>query len=178
MGIKKIVECVLFSIFAFSTYAQTSEFTVDERLYYGTMKSLCEHFKGRTYDSTERGLVFQKFVFFDNILSDTSTTRKQERIRWFDGLFYRLTYYIDSIGIENLEVKPTRNCKGYEEFFKHFKEGGDLNEFLPYTLTYFDRRNPDRPLGTLLFEPKTHKLLAWVVINLGGVRYYLTFNLI
>lgn len=163
---------------ATSSFGQQKDWTKDEQAFYATMKSLCAHFKGKAYDTTQRDFVFKEFVYFDNILHDTSKTRIQGRINWFDGLFYRMIHFIDSVGLENLDAKPTRFFKDNTPFFKPFDKNGGLNGVLPLTLAYFDKRRPNEPMSALLFEPKTHKLLAWVIINQGGYYYFLTFNLV
>lgn len=178
MVIQKIFTTFLFLILTTTAFAQANGWTKDEEQFYGAMKSLCEYFKDKTYDTTQRDFVFKQFVYFDNILDDTSKTRIQERIKWFDGLFYKMTHFIDSVGLENLDAKPTMFFKNNKNFYKPFDKGGELHELLPLTLTYYDKRRPNDPIGTLLFEQKTHKLLAWVIINQGGYRYFLTFNLV
>lgn len=177
--IKSIATIALLFLCINGSFAQAENWTNSEKQFYATMKSLCEHFKGKHYDTTQRKLVFEKFVYFDNILADTSKAQIKERIVWFDDLFYRMTHYIDSVGLTNLDAKPTRFFKTNETFFKPYAKGGDLSSFLFVTLTYFDKRRPDEPIGTLLFEPKSRKLAAWIVLNQGGnYRYFLTFNLI
>ena len=179
MTIQKLFKTFLFLILTTSCFGQSKKgWTMDEEKNYATMKSLCEHFRGKTYDTTQRSIVFKEFVYFDNILGDTSKTKIQERIKLFDGLFYQMTHFIDSVGFENLEAKPTNFFKDNKTFFEPYNKDGELNELLPLTLTYYDKRTPNKPIGTLLFEPKTHKLLAWVIINQGGYRYFLTFNLV
>lgn len=178
MTVSKLIKTALLLITAASSFGQSNALTKDEQEFYRTMKSLCEHFKGKTYDTTQRSFVFKEFVYFDNILADSSKTRIEERIKMFDGLFYNMTHFIDSVGLDNLEAKPTTFFKENKTFFKPFDKGAELNELLPLTLTYFDKRRPNEPIGTLLFEPKTHKLLAWIIINQGGYRYFLTFNLV
>lgn len=178
MIMHKLINTLLFLILATASFAQSKDWTKDEQEYYRTMKSLCEHFRGKTYDTAQRNAVFSEFVYFDNILGDTSKTRIQESIQWFDGLFYQMTHFIDSVGLDNLDAKPTVFFKDQKSFFEPYDKGGELNGLLPLTLTYFDKRRPNEPIGTLLFEQKTHKLLAWVVINQGGYRYFLTFNLV
>jgi hypothetical protein len=42
---------------------------------------------------------------------------------------------------------------------------------------YYRKDEPENPLGTLLFESGTDKLAAWIMINQGGYKYFLTFNL-
>ncbi len=43
---------------------------------------------------------------------------------------------------------------------------------------YYRKEYPENPLGALLFEPETNKLVAWIMINQGGYKYFLTFNLL
>ena len=42
---------------------------------------------------------------------------------------------------------------------------------------WFKKEDPEEPLGTLLLEPQTNKLLAWIMIDQGGYKYFLIFNL-
>ena len=166
----------LFVSFISICFAQES-FTADEKKYYTTVKSLLAYFKDKKYDSTHRETVFKEFVYFENILSDTSSAKIKERIKFFDDLFPRVFHFVDSVGIENLDAKPTRYFKENLEYFKHFDKDGELESIIPLTLTFYKKSDPEIPLGTLAFEPKTHKLLAWTIIDQGGYWYFLTFNL-
>lgn len=168
----------LFSLIASPCFSQTKNLTKDEREYYKTVESLLNHYKNKKYDSSQRSFVFNTFVYFDYVLADTSKIKIKERIKYFDMLFPRIFRYVDSIGIKNLDLVPTKSFKDNTAFFKHFDKDGELNEVLPLTLTYYDKRNPKKePLGVLFFEQKTHKLAAWIIINQGGYWYFLTFNL-
>ncbi|NQX30299.1 hypothetical protein HQN85_01065 [Pedobacter boryungensis] len=158
--------------------AQTKDFTEEEEKNYNTIKSLFEHFKDKGYDSAQRDFVFKHFVYFDNVLADTSKTQILKRTKFFDELFSQMIHYVDSVGMENLDAAPTRLFKDNPTFFKSFEAESDLNKFLPFTLTYYDKRRPREPIGVLLFEPKTHKLLTWILLNQGGYYYFLTFNLL
>jgi hypothetical protein len=178
MLIRRLCKTIILLLIAQSIYAQAKDWTKDEEQYYKTIKSLFEYFKGRTYDTTQRDYVFDHFVFFDNNLNDSSKSRLQERLILFDTLFIQMTHFVDSVGIGNLEAKPTYLFRRNKSFFTPYEEGGELNKYLPLTLTYYDKRRPNKPIGTLLFEQKTHKLLAWIIINQGGHRYFLTFNLV
>lgn len=174
---QKVIKTLLFLVLATSSFAQTGNWTKDETQYYATLKSLFAHFKEKSYDTTQRDFVFKKFVYFDYVLEDTSIARMQERTKIFDGLFTAILHFVDSVGPGNLDAKPTRFFKDNEAFFQPYNKGRELNELLHTTLTYFDRRRPGEPIGTLLFEPKTHKLAAWIVLRQGGYHYFLTFNL-
>jgi len=175
LTIKLIITSLLLA-FTSNCFSQGS-FTPDETKYYATVKSLLKHFENKKYDSIQRAVVFEKFVYFDNILADTSKAKINERIKYFDAFFPLVFHFVDSLGVENLDAKPTRLFKSDSTYFSHFGEKGELKELLPFTLTYYHKKAPQVPLGTLLFEPKTHKLLAWAIINQGGYWYFLTFNL-
>lgn len=174
---KKLTNFCLILMLTSSCFAQKVQLTIDEEKYYHTAISLFEHFKRKSYDSTQRDLVFKQFVYFDNILADTSKNKIIERIKFFDEVFPKMLHYVDSVGIKNLDAVPSRLFKGNKEFFKPF-ETEELKELLPFTLTYYKKNKPDDPIGVLLFEPKTHKLLAWILLNQGGYYYFLTFNLV
>lgn len=171
-----LIITALLLAFAGNCLAQKS-FTPDETKYYTTAKSLLKYFEHKKYDSTHRAAVFEKFVYFDYILADTSKAKIKERIKFFDAFFPRVFHFVDSLGIENLDAKPTRLFKTDTAYFSHFSKKGELKELIGFTLTYYHKKAPQVPLGTLLFEPKTHKLMAWTVIDQGGYWYFLTFNL-
>ncbi|WP_460585813.1 hypothetical protein [Hymenobacter arcticus] len=177
---KPLLILCLFLALAPQAFAQDSHMTKSQRKSYKLMQSLCNYYDGEKYDTLQRGAVFQRFVYFDNILVDSSTTRKRKRIQSFDWLFARVIHFIDSVGVVNLDAKPTLYFKNNTSYFYPFakKSFGGLHKFLPQTLTYFDKRNPTKPIGTLFFESRTHKLVSWVIINQGGHYYPLSFNLL
>lgn len=163
---------------ATSCFSQTKNLTKDERKYYKTIESLLDHYKNKKYDTTQRNFIFKNFVYFDYVLADTSKAKIKERTAYFDFFFPKIFRYLDSVGVKNLDLLPTRSFKDNIAFFKHFDKDGELNDVLPLTLTYYDKRNLKKePLGVLFFEQKTHKLAAWTMINQGGYWYFLTFNL-
>ncbi|WP_461788651.1 hypothetical protein [Pedobacter sp.] len=174
---KKLISIYLLLIIATSCLAQKEKFTVDEERYYQTVVSLFQQFKNKQYDTTQRAAVFKQYVYFDNILADTSKNTILQRIKFFDEVFPRMLHYVDSVGMENLDAAPTRLFKADKNFFKPF-ESEELKDLLPFTLTYYDKNTPEKPIGVLLFEPKTHKLLAWILLNQGGYYYFLTFNMV
>jgi len=99
------------------------------------------------------------------------------------SIFFRKT--VDSIGIDNLDAKPVRfynDHEIYKTFDKEIAKESVTGEKM-YTedtnvFAYYRKEDPKNPLGTLLFEPETGKLVAWIMINQGGYRCFLTFNLL
>ncbi|RNL54726.1 hypothetical protein [Pedobacter jejuensis] len=160
---KIIIVFLILSILPFISVAQNK--TVDEEKNYKMIESLLKYYENKKYDTTQRDTVFKKFVYFDNILADTSKKKITGRIKFFDMIFPNIFRYVDSVGIRNLDLVPTRFFKSDTSFYKHFDIDGELNELLPFTLTFYDKRNSKQPIGCLLFEPKTHKLMAWSIIN-------------
>ncbi|WP_131536136.1 hypothetical protein [Pedobacter nototheniae] len=178
MKTKKLFTFCLFSCLTIVCFAQTNDLTEDEKKYIQNARSLFEYFDNRAYSSTLRDSVFEKFVYFDNILADSSKTRVNERKILFDRMFPKMLHLVDSVGIKNLVVVPTRFFINDSTYFKHFGKDGELHKLLPFILTYYNKATPDIPMGLLLFEPRTHKLMAWMIINQGGYWYFLTFNLL
>jgi hypothetical protein len=154
--------------------------TKSQRQSYKVMEALCSYYDGKKYDTLQRQVVFKRFIYFNNILADSVESQQRKRIKSFDWLFARAVHFIDSVGVNNIDAAPTSFFKNDTSYFRPFATTGfgSLRQFLPNTLTYFDKRNPTKPLGTLFFEPRTHKLAAWVILNQGGYYYPFSFNLL
>ncbi|MGN6490984.1 MAG: hypothetical protein ACTHLE_03230 [Agriterribacter sp.] len=179
---KLLIRLFIFKILVFagatSLVAQRKYWSKDEEQFYLKLKSMCEYYSEKRFDTAQRDIAFKEFVYFDNVLKDTSASRIRERITFFDGLFVGMLRFIDSVGAGNLDALPVRLFKNNKELFEPFDIGGELSELQPITFVYFNKHVPDKPLGFLLFEKSTHKLSSWVLINQGGYRYFLTFNLL
>ncbi len=105
-----------------------------------------------------------------------------ERFNYLIHIFKR---EIDSIGIENMDAKPLWFYKGgsiynalvtdntFTKIDRTKSKSSDANIF-----SYFKKSQPEKPIGALLFDSETNKLLSWIVLNQGGYRYFLTFNLL
>jgi hypothetical protein len=177
---KLLITLYLFLALAAQSFAQGNRIPKGQQKPYKVMQALYSYYDGKKYDTLQREAVFKRFVYFDNILADTSESQRRRRIKSFDWLFARAIHFIDSVGVNNLDARPTSYFKYDTSYFHPFAKAGfgGLRKFLPYTLTYFDKRTPTRPIGTLFFEPRTHKLMAWVILNQGGYYYPLSFNLL
>jgi hypothetical protein len=176
MALYKFTITFIFTCWTLFAFAQKETWTKDEALYYKTAVELCTYLSSHEYDTSKRDFIFENYVYFDYALSDTSATRIKNRINYFDKLFPVIKHFVDSMGLANLDAKPVRFFSHDSEFYKPFTE--EIKDLDSVTLAYFDKRRPDKPIGTLLFEPKTHKLVAWILINQGGYHYFLTFNLV
>ena len=110
--------------------------------------------------------------------------RREERLTKFDAIFSFFRNKIDSIGVSKLDAKPVRFYKEhkiYEPFDEKVAKESISGEKM-YTkhqnvFAYYRKDDPDNPLGVLLFEPNTNKLASWILINQGGYKYFLLFNL-
>lgn len=161
----------------FSCISQRNEFahwTENEKANYKNLAELARYINGKVKSEISNDLLFEKYILFDYVLKDTNIIRKENRIQTFDTLFYYFRRPIDSIGIENLGAKPIRFYKG-KEIYKPFVE--QLAEIEPNVFAYFEKRDPKNPKGVLWFDPETNKLISWILIDQGGYRYFLTFNL-
>ncbi|MBD3863473.1 hypothetical protein [Olleya marilimosa] len=186
MKLKYFIISVFFINISYSQSNKSKDWTNDETAYYNTFENLARYTYKKDIDSISKDTLIEKYIYFDYVLKDTVQERKQKRIKKLIPLFSYFKKTLDSLGIDNIDAKPIRfykNHKIYEPFDEDKTQlktvGGkkmyteDVNVF-----AYFRKEEPENPLGTLLFEPKTHKLLSWVLINQGGYRYFLLFNIL
>ncbi len=183
----KIVTFYLLISATFICSGQSKKFenwSQSEKSQYYKLFDLARYVNGKVKDEISKDTLFSKYIFFDYVLNDTNAERREQRLATFDTLFYRFRKIIDSFGLKNLDAKPVRYYKGHE-IYEPFDEkltqksiGGpkmytkDSNVF-----AYYRKEEPENPIGVLVFEPETSKLLAWIMIDQGGYKYFLTFNL-
>lgn len=151
---------MVFLFFQGQAYAQSDNFTPEESKNLETVKNLASFFKDKNYDTLDRNQVFSQYVSFDNYLIGVSKEQSIGRIKAFDKLFGAMIHFADSVGFENFGFKPTRYFRSNKEYFAPFLPGRSLNDELPYTLTYFLKEQPEKPLGALLFDPDNNKLVS------------------
>ncbi|TXE08116.1 hypothetical protein FUA26_11980 [Seonamhaeicola algicola] len=148
--------------------------TEKEKSQYEKLTELAEYVDGKQKSEISKDLLFDKYIEFDYVLKDTSETRKESRIQSFDTLFYYFRKPIDSIGIKNLDAKPVRFFNEHE-IYKPFEK--QLAEIEPNVFAYYEKKEPENPKGVLWFDQESDKLIAWILLNQGGTRYFLSFNL-
>lgn len=172
-----------------SAFCQTKDFeewTEIEKKQHSNLKDLASYIYKKDKSKISKDTLFKKYVFFDNVINDTITERKERRKFLFDTLFYYFKASIDSIGIKNYEAKPIRfykNHKIYEPFdvdktkLESIK-GEKMHQKDANVFAYYRKDEPENPIGVLLFEPESNKLVSWIMINQGGYKYFLTFSLL
>lgn len=146
-----------------------------EDVYYRTIKDLCEYLHQHANLQKNRDYITDKWVLFDYILNDTSLSRKQKRIKKLDVLLASFKNFIDSAGLENIDAKPLRYYKDSPEIYGLFS--GPLSDHINQIFVYFNKKTPTIPIGYLLFDEITGKLISWILIKEGGECYFLTFNI-
>ena len=172
----------------FLSFGQTishSDWTANELKQYKTLQKLGSYVHKKEKNELSRDTLFSNYIYFDYLLKDTDTARKERRVEAFDTIFDFFRQTVNKIGLENLDAKPIRFYKDHE-IYKPFNKNlakesisgekmyaADQNVFV-----WFKKENPEEPLGTLLLEPQTNKLLAWIMIDQGGYKYFLLFNLL
>ena len=163
-------------IFCFSQGNESTNWTQDQIEFKKTFFNFYKYVENKTVSELSNATLFDNYIYFDNVLSDTSAKRKEKRIKALPSLLEVLLKTLDTVGVENLEVKPISFFEKDTVFFKPFSL--QLEAQIPNVLAFYKKGEVDKPIGTILFEPKTHKFLAWVMIDQGGYYYYLTFNLL
>ncbi|MGB5819372.1 MAG: hypothetical protein WBG90_07785 [Saonia sp.] len=152
------------------------DWTSDEKRRYENLKKLAQYTYQKDDSQISEQILFEKYIELDYVLNDSNKKRSQSRLKYFDGYFRSFRKTLDSIGIENLDAKPMRFYKE-NELFKYFIKSQKDN--LPYVMAYYLKSDPENPLGTLLFDPNSDKLLSWIFLRQGETSgFYLTFDLV
>lgn len=171
--------------FSFGQTVPDGNWTANELTQYETQRKLGSYVHKKEKNELSRDTLFGNYIYFDYLLKDSDTARKERRVEAFDTIFDFFRQTVNKIGLENLDAKPIRFYKNHE-IYKPFDKNvakesisgekmyaADQNVFV-----WFKKENPEEPLGTLLLEPLTSKLLAWIMIDQGGYKYFLLFNLL
>jgi hypothetical protein len=174
MRIAIILLFISTTLISFGQSNISTEWTDKETKQYKTLVDLAKYVYRKGKTEISKDLLFERYIEFNYVLNDTSTTRIKKRIESFDTLFYYFRKPIDSLGVDNLDARPIRFYKNHE-IYKPFEE--QLAQIAPDVFVYFEKGKPDEPKGTLWFDPKSNKLIAWILLNQGGTRYFLSFNL-
>ena len=152
---------------------------------YSKLVELAKYVSKKELSEISKDTLYKKYIFFEHYMKDTVYERKNRRIMLFDTVFYHFKKTIDSIGVDNLDAKPVRFYKKhkiYEPFERETAKQSISGEKM-YTqdtnvFAYYKKDEPENPLGVLLFEPLTNKLVSWILIDQGGYKYFLIFNMI
>lgn len=182
--ITKIIILVNISICTFAQKSMNDVWTANEKSQYLKLKELANYVSLKKTKEISNQILYENYIYFDYVLKDTLTKRREDRLSKFDTIFSFFRKRIDSIGISNLDAKPVRFYKGHkiyqpfeEETAKESISGEKMYTKDQNVLAYFRKNDEDNPLGVLLFEPNTSKLASWVLIDQGGYKYFLLFNL-
>ena len=153
-----------------------SSWTKDQVAYHKTFINFCKYIDNKKITELPTDTLFKDYIYFDYVLNDTSIQRKDRRIKSFPAVLEPLRHYIDSIGADNIEARPISYYDKDIKFFKPFTL--ELKNAIPEVLAYYQKGQEDKPVGTILFERNTNKIVAWIIINQGGYYYYMIFNLV
>lgn len=172
------------SFFAFGQDREQQDWTKNEKSQYLRFFQLANYVYKKQKTEISKDTLFDKYIYFDYVLKDTVAKRREPRLSKFDAIFSFLKKRIDSIGVNNLDAMPIRFYKKhkiYEPFDQNIAKTSISGEKMfinsPDVLVYYRKEDPENPLGTILFEPTTSKLAAWIMIDQGGHKYFLLFNL-
>ncbi len=165
---------LLFSaVHSFLSYSQETKsyegWSQDEIAYDRTVYGLASYIDSMKGKDLLTDTIKNRYFYLDDIMNNPIAEQKARGLASFDWMFSFIPKMIDSVGLENLDVKPLRFYKG-TEIYRPFERA--LAKLAPYVMVYYDQKNPDNPIGTLLFDPKTHKLQSWILIDQGGSGWY------
>ncbi len=168
-----LAACLLLAVN--KSIAQPKNWTSNDVRYQNTITNLSKYLTNTSESSIRRDSL-ENYIYFDYALENASQVQKEKRLHSVDTLIKVLKHFVDSVGYENIQVKPVQDFKSNATYYQPFEK--ELKKDAPNSLAYFDKSNPSIPLGSLLFDQKTGKLMSWVVINQSGYYYFLTFDML
>jgi hypothetical protein len=167
----------VFIAIKFSSSGQvTNDWTTLEKQFYGDLKALCSYAEAHHGKIDIRDSMVKKYVLFDYVLNDTSKNRVETRVVKVNQLLEQFGHFIDSANMINLDAEPIRFLQNKPAIYQQFEE--HLKDQVPYIFAYYNKGNAGKPLGYLLFDLQSKKLVSWILFNQGGHYYFLTFDLI
>jgi hypothetical protein len=163
--------------FKISAAGQISDdWTTSEKQYYANLKALCTYIQSQHGKIQIEDSLIKKYILFDYVLNDTSKARIEKRIGEVNQLLEGFGHFVDSAGTTNLEAEPIRFLQNIPIVYNKFEEY--LKDQIPYIFAYYNKGNANTPLGYLLFDPQSKKLVSWILLKQGRHYYFLIFNLI
>lgn len=164
------------NLFGFTQPNDRSTWSKEQLIYHEVFLKFCRYVDKRDTDKLSVDSLFKNYIYFDYVLNDTSLSRKERRLKIFPSVLQPLHHFIDSVGANNLDARPISFYERDVDFFKPFTL--ELKQTIPNVLVYYGKERKNDPAGTILFDPITHKIVAWEIISQGGYYYYMTFNLL
>ena len=171
----KFMVFLLFCTYGICTYSQDFEGWLPEEIkYYNNLKRLAEYVNEKSEVDIGMDTTIQKFLKIEEASRDSINRNTVYSIEYRNGVFSNFVKGINKHGLENLDAKPLRFYKENDSLYRPFDRA--LKEvapdFDPNVMVYFRKENPEKPLGTLLFDVETHKLISWVLLKGEGGSYF------
>lgn len=141
--------------------------------YYKNLKKLAYYVGGKPDADFEisKDSIIQKYIYINEESKDSIHKNTVYSIEYKNGLFN--TYFtkaIDKHGLENLDAQPLRFYKETDSIYRPFRKA--LNKVSQYVLVYYLKGSPEKPIGTLVFEPKSKKLASWILLSQGSSGWF------
>jgi len=177
---------LLISCSSFGQKMTLENWNENEKQQYNNLVELVNYIQNKNKFEISKDTLFDKYIYFDYVLKDSVSKRKERRLTKFDTIFYYFIKTVDSLSLKNLDAKPIRFYKKHK-IYKPFDEklttlktvgGKKMYTKHANVFAYYNKEEPENPLGVLQFEGTTNKLGSWIFINQGGYHYFLTFSLL
>jgi hypothetical protein len=147
-----------------------------QQRYYALLSDFCHFLQEDPANINRQQYIFDHYVDYPQYDNDTAQKRNAERLTAFGILLTHLKSFIDSVGLNNLDAKPAQFWHNDSLAFAPFTNG--LVETPTNCLGYFNKQNPQKPYSYLLFDPRSGKLISWLLINQGGKYYFFQFDML
>ncbi|MCU0323044.1 MAG: hypothetical protein MUE72_11545 [Chitinophagaceae bacterium] len=165
---KILLNTLAIVVFTLSSLAQSPSLSPKQFKYKLSMQNFVDAILKNNNEAIISPLFYKQHLYDNNWYGDTTTKRGKETNAFTQQAILSLKKYVLKSGLENLDVAPIDFFKNDTLYKKNFK---DIQDDI---LFYYDKRNPELPLGPIWFEPKTNQIICWLVLNFGGELFFIT----
>lgn len=174
--------------------AQSSKLSRQDKRRIKVVKEFCRYVQKTPPEEINQELLFDKYLSFEHILSDTTADSVAHRV--FHKLLTNVALVLDTTDIKSYQVVPWNKYTYPNKLPKMLWEKEPLSHIwgrpLPNTgisqqdrvkkgqkqlediMVCFKKEKPEEPLYYFLFDD-SNQIASWLLVRQGGLHYFLTF---
>jgi hypothetical protein len=190
----KIIWIMLICFIALMGELQAQSLSGQEKQRVKLLHRFCKYVKKTPPEQMDRALLVERYLAFEHIFRDSAQGHLQEKV--FVKLMKDLHTILDTTHINSYRVVPWHKYRYQEKLPRMIWEEEPLTHIwgkplpdkrnshkqavlegtrqLDYTMVCYKKEKPQEPLYYFLFDER-NKILSWLLINQGGLHYFLTF---
>ena len=157
------------------------------------LREFCRYVKETELSQLDQSLLFEKYLMLGTRLEASSPTNTPERQKMLRAMLEGLNEKLNQMDLEAFDAIPWNQFKQPEKLPRMVWEAEPVTHLLGQSLqtgdreqelaqgskqvgnimVVFEKAQPNLPLYFVLFDEQTDKILSWILINQGGLHYFL-----